>query len=224
MSSFGTVVDLTSLEQTREFLKSSKKSVLFFWASWQDVSARSSNLQEVFAALAQKYAKHSVSFGLVEAEAVPEVSELYEISVVPTFLSFAGEKLNEKLESFELEKVNLLLKKLSNVQEEIVQPEVSLNDRLHALINSSQVKLFMKGNPETPRCGFSKQIIEILNENHIEYTTFDILQDDEVRQGLKTYSDWPTYPQLYVNGSLAGGLDIVKEMVAGGNLKEELGL
>ncbi|KAJ8960613.1 hypothetical protein NQ318_013905 [Aromia moschata] len=82
--------------------------------------------------------------------------------------------------------------------------------------------LFMKGNRTTPRCGFSRQIIEILNNTGAKYETFDILTDEEVRQGLKTYSDWPTYPQLYVNGELIGGLDIVKEMVTAGEFASAL--
>ena len=70
--------------------------------------------------------------------------------------------------------------------------------------------LFMKGNREEPRCGFSKTTVAILAECNAEYQTFDILSDDEVRQGLKTYSEWPTYPQLYVSGELIGGLDIIR--------------
>lgn len=72
--------------------------------------------------------------------------------------------------------------------------------------------LFMKGNPTDPKCGFSRQIVALLNEENIQYGTFDILNDNEVRQGLKQFSNWPTYPQLYVNGTLVGGLDILKEM------------
>lgn len=78
--------------------------------------------------------------------------------------------------------------------------------------------IFMKGDRTAPRCGFSKQLIQIINETGVAYETFDILADEEVRQGLKTYSDWPTYPQVYVNGELQGGLDIIKEMKASGEL------
>ncbi|WAR21476.1 GLRX3-like protein [Mya arenaria] len=88
----------------------------------------------------------------------------------------------------------------------------SLDDRLKGLINQAPVMLFMKGDRAAPRCGFSKQTIAILNESGVEYSTFDILGDDEVRQGLKTFSNWPTYPQLYVKGELVGGLDIIKEL------------
>jgi Grx4 family monothiol glutaredoxin len=73
--------------------------------------------------------------------------------------------------------------------------------------------VFMKGSPEAPRCGFSRQLVEILKQNEIQFASFDILADEEVRAGLKTFSDWPTYPQLYANGGLIGGLDIVKEMI-----------
>jgi Grx4 family monothiol glutaredoxin len=88
----------------------------------------------------------------------------------------------------------------------------ALKYRLKKLINASPVMLFMKGCPTEPKCGFSRQIIALLNEEKIQYGTFDILNDNEVRQGLKTFSNWPTYPQLYVNGTLIGGLDILKEM------------
>lgn len=72
--------------------------------------------------------------------------------------------------------------------------------------------LFMKGDPDAPRCGFSRQLIGILNDTGVQFKHFDVLSDEEIRQGLKKYSDWPTYPQLYVNSELLGGLDIIKEM------------
>lgn len=100
--------------------------------------------------------------------------------------------------------------------------EKPLNERLQDLIKQSQVMLFMKGNPEQPRCGFSGKIVKILQEKSIEFGTFDILSDEEVRQGLKEYSNWPTYPQLYAKGKLIGGLDIVKELDDEGSLEEEL--
>ena len=73
--------------------------------------------------------------------------------------------------------------------------------------------LFMKGNPSAPECGFSRTIVGLLPGEDIEFDSFDILTDNAVREGLKEFSEWPTYPQLYVEGTLVGGLDIVKEMV-----------
>jgi len=108
--------------------------------------------------------------------------------------------------------------------EAAAEAPLPLEDRLKALINKAPVTLFMKGDPEQPRCGFSGKIVGLLQEHGVEFGTFDILSDDEVRQGLKTYSNWPTYPQLYAGGKLVGGLDIVKELAEEGSLMEELGL
>lgn len=86
--------------------------------------------------------------------------------------------------------------------------------RLGELVKAAPVMLFMKGIPSAPQCGFSRQIVGILRENSVKYGFFNILADDEVRQGLKEFADWPTYPQLWVDGELVGGLDIVKEEIA----------
>jgi len=101
---------------------------------------------------------------------------------------------------------------------------ITLEQKLNALINKAPVMLFMKGSADAPRCGFSNAIVSILREENITFSTFDILTDEEVRQGLKALSDWPTYPQLYVKGQLIGGLDIVKEMKLSGPLNAQLGL
>ena len=89
-------------------------------------------------------------------------------------------------------------------------------------MRQSPVMLFMKGNPEEPRCGFSRKVVAALEETGAPFGHFDILSDDDVRQGLKKFSDWPTYPQLYVNGELLGGCDIILEMAQEGELAEAL--
>lgn len=102
--------------------------------------------------------------------------------------------------------------------------EEDLNERLKRLVNKDKVVLFMKGCPEEPQCGFSRTIVGILHEHKINFADFDILQDNAVREGLKKFSNWPTFPQLYVDGDLIGGLDIVQEMASEGDLKNDLGL
>lgn len=96
----------------------------------------------------------------------------------------------------------------------------ALKSRLQTLINSNSVMLFMKGNPSAPRCGFSSKTVAALQDVGVEFGSFDILSDEEVRQGLKELSDWPTYPQLYCKGELIGGSDIILEMHKSGELKE----
>lgn len=107
-------------------------------------------------------------------------------------------------------------------KEEKKDEKLSFNEKLKQLINRHRIMLFMKGIPSSPRCGFSRQIVEILDSFGVSYDAFNILEDEEVRQGLKEYSDWPTYPQLYVEGDLVGGLDIVKEMMDSGDLGDLL--
>lgn len=85
----------------------------------------------------------------------------------------------------------------------------ALNARLAVLVKAAPVMLFMKGTPSSPQCGFSRQLVGLLRKNGVRYGFFNILADEEVRQGLKVWADWPTFPQLWVGGELVGGLDIV---------------
>lgn len=94
-------------------------------------------------------------------------------------------------------------------EDQETQDKEDLHERLTKLVNAAQVMLFMKGTPGAPQCGFSRQLVAILRENSVKYGFFNILADDEVRQGLKEFADWPTFPQLWVDGELVGGLDIV---------------
>ncbi|XP_008669816.2 monothiol glutaredoxin-S11-like [Zea mays] len=132
------------------------------------------------------------------------------------------------------EEHNIPLKPQGRKNEEVGQPEsatekggavaepIGLTDaqkaRLESLINSSPVMVFIKGTPEEPRCGFSGKLVHILKQENIPFSSFDILSADEVRQGLKVLSNWPSYPQLYIKGELVGGSDIVMEMHKSGEL------
>jgi len=90
--------------------------------------------------------------------------------------------------------------------------------RIDAAVKGNEVLLFMKGTPLFPQCGFSSRAIAILDHLGVEYATVDVLQDQGIRQGIKTYSDWPTIPQLYVKGEFVGGSDIMMEMYETGEL------
>ena len=97
-----------------------------------------------------------------------------------------------------------------------------LKTQIEEILASGKIVLFMKGNSEMPQCGFSANSVAILKHLGVGFKTFNILNDPEVRQGLKEYSNWPTYPQLYVNGKLIGGNDIITEMFKSGELQEYL--
>nr|CAD7426184.1 unnamed protein product [Timema monikensis] len=159
---------------------------------------------------------------------LPEVSIKHNIAAVPTFVLFKKGAVVDRVDGADApsltKKINQQASKISFLAPKptLQSDEESLKTRLKNLINAAPVMLFMKGSALEPRCGFSKTIIAILEELDTDYKTFDILSDETVRQGLKTYSDWPTYPQLYVKGELIGGLDIVKEMKENGELEKLL--
>ena len=96
----------------------------------------------------------------------------------------------------------------------------SVNDRIAKTVSENDVVLFMKGTPLFPQCGFSSRAVAILDHCGVGYESVDVLQDMEIRQGIKAYSDWPTIPQLYVKGEFVGGSDIMMEMFEAGELKQ----
>ena len=100
--------------------------------------------------------------------------------------------------------------------------DASTQQRIEQLLGSSPVFVFMKGSKLMPQCGFSNNVVQILNALAVPFETFDVLSDMEIRQGIKEYSEWPTIPQVYVNSEFIGGSDILIEMYNSGELREKL--
>ena len=98
-----------------------------------------------------------------------------------------------------------------------------IREQIDGLVQNNGVVLFMKGNRAFPQCGFSAQVVEILERHLSSFATVNVLENPELRSGLKEYTDWPTFPQLYVNGKFVGGSDIVAELEQQGQLKDLLG-
>ncbi|KAG7391772.1 monothiol glutaredoxin grx4 [Phytophthora boehmeriae] len=238
----GSVVSVQSAAQFDEATaRESTLSVTFFWAEFHELCRPNGQLDVVVRQLATLHPR--IRFLKVAAEELPELSERFQIAVVPTFVIAQGRAVLDKLEGANVaelaKRVDVLSKSVaktssssngssaatSSTAEDAPKPlDEALQYRLKKLISASPVMLFMKGNPTEPKCGFSRQMVALLNEEKIQFGTFDILNDEEVRQGLKQFSNWPTFPQLYVNGSLVGGLDIIKEMKSEGSIVEQLGL
>jgi len=97
-----------------------------------------------------------------------------------------------------------------------------IKDFIDSEVKASDMVLFMKGTPNFPQCGFSGQVVQILNYLGLDYKGINVLEDDDLRQGIKDYSNWPTVPQLYVKGEFVGGCDIVREMFQAGELQTYL--
>jgi monothiol glutaredoxin len=98
-----------------------------------------------------------------------------------------------------------------------------INATIENSIKSNDVFLFMKGTPDFPQCGFSGQVVQILNYVGVDFSSANVLESDDLREGIKTFSNWPTIPQLYVKGEFVGGADIVREMFQAEELQEFFG-
>jgi len=188
----------------------------------------------------------SIQFESLNAETSSVLVQKFNVTVVPTFILLLGDSVVEKLEvadPAELTRkvMELKLKSESGVQtipadtkaeevkekkEEVGEGELSddLKKKIQTLLTSAPILLLMKGTPSSPKCGFSRQTIEILQSSSIPFSSYNILENPNIRAGVKIFSEWPTYPQLYVKGELVGGLDIIKEMNEDGNLASELGV
>jgi Grx4 family monothiol glutaredoxin len=219
------VTDIKSEGEYTKAINDKDIAVLHFWA---DFAQECGTMNDVMTELSKDTSLGNVKYYKLAAEEMPELSMKHEIVAVPTLLLFRAGKaidridganaaeLTKKVKSHSAAKVDSLPLAVAPVQKE------DLDTKLKRLISAHKCMLFMKGRPDEPKCGFSKQTIAILEDLKAEYGTFDILTDDEVRQGLKTFSNWPTYPQLYIDGELMGGLDIIKEMVESGDLQTML--
>ena len=97
---------------------------------------------------------------------------------------------------------------------------MDINKKIENLINENEVCLFMKGSPDSPQCGFSMAVANVLKHLNVNFMGVNVLEDENLRQGIKDFSDWPTIPQLYIKGEFIGGCDIIKEMFEKGELKK----
>jgi len=220
------VREITSIDQFNSLVTSATADTLValnFHAPW---AAPCAQMNQVFKTLAKQSPTDKTLFITIDAEEYPEITESYDVSAVPFFVLIKSGVVLEKISGADPSKLtssitrhsggSLLIPPAQSTTastSDTTQPpmEEDLNSRLTKLVSAAPVMLFMKGTPAAPQCGFSRQLVALLREREVRYGFFNILADDEVRQGLKTFSDWPTFPQLYVNGQLIGGLDIVRE-------------
>jgi len=203
------------------------KAVIHFWADWAE---QCKQIDEVLNALLEMH-KENIKFYRVEAEEVNGVSEKFDISAVPTVILLNDGAEFGRVNGVDPVKLSEMTQKLAQKGSEDFEPSgpvdtETLNEKLHRLTHKSGIVLFMKGIPADPKCKFSRATMELLknvqsdileNEN---LDHFNILEDEEVRQGIKEYSNWPTFPQLYINGDLVGGLDVMKELHENNELVE----
>ncbi|CAK1582698.1 unnamed protein product [Parnassius mnemosyne] len=100
--------------------------------------------------------------------------------------------------------------------------DAAINEKIDKIVKNNKVVVFMKGVPDAPRCGFSNAVVQIMRMHAVPYVSHDVLSDENLRQGIKDYSNWPTIPQVFINGEFVGGCDIMLQMHQSGELVEEL--
>lgn len=221
-----TVIKITSQDQFTQLTTidaDNKLIVLYFQTQWAEPCR---SMSQVLEAISEEVSQENVRFLSIDADKHTEISDLFEIAAVPYFVfiqngtimkEISGADPKEFVRSLEtLSKVPPQLsnnangpKSTSDVENsgssdnEEEETEEEINARLAKLVQAAPVMLFMKGSPSEPKCGFSRQLVGILREHQIRFGFFDILRDDNVRQSLKKFSDWPTFPQLYINGEIS---------------------
>ncbi|KAI9332675.1 thioredoxin-like protein [Obelidium mucronatum] len=232
MASKSNVASIASDEQFKALTGAATISVANFYAVWaEECKDMNEASLFVFSELSNKYPQ--LQFVSVEAEEFPDVSEDLEIAAVPTFVVMQAGRVLERLEGANAPLLAQTVARHAKAADAYRPPDAApaaasfaalapeqLHARLKALVGSNKVMVFMKGTPQEPRCGFSRQVVELLTEQRTTYGSFNILADETVRAALKEYSNWPTYPQIYVDGELIGGLDILKEMIASGDFQK----
>ncbi|KAM5356283.1 hypothetical protein ACJ41O_002929 [Fusarium nematophilum] len=232
-----TITEVTTIPQWEELLRSVPSTALVivsFHAPW---AAPCAQMATVLSTLASEYPATeppSTKWVSINAEDLSDISEAYDVTAVPFLVLLRNGQVVETVSGSSAVKVRTAIEThaqrsgpeaaaaapngmdVDKAPEEEQDPEKKKEElfkRLGTLVKAAPVMLFMKGVPGSPQCGFSRQMVGILRDNSVKYGFFNILADDEVRQGLKEFADWPTYPQLWMDGELVGGLDIVKEEI-----------
>lgn len=207
------IIKINSVDQYNQLISSDLVSAVLFSASWAE------QCQQIFDVMSDLSAKTDrIQFIDIAAEDFSDISLKHQIEAVPTVIFFKQNKALDRIDGVNIAALTAFCKKVTGSGESTED----LNTRIKSLISKSDLMIFMKGDRNTPKCGFSRTLIGIINETGLPYETFDILTDEDVRQGLKAYSEWPTYPQVYVKSELIGGLDIIKELQASGELVSSL--
>ncbi|KAI4155333.1 MAG: hypothetical protein L6R39_001255 [Caloplaca ligustica] len=267
-----TVTEITSPSAFNAHISSlppTTTTIISFHTPWAAPCAQMSLILKTLASSYPPQDPPTVSFLSLDAEALPDISESYDVTAVPFLVIQRDGAVLEKVSGSDAGRVReaverhagkggntgkvglppaleaqrrpeednkdqqpaestttngdtgggSMSKYAPGANDPATAPEMSatqgqkeeLETRLQELVKAAPVMLFMKGTPSAPQCGFSRTIVGILREKGVRYGFFNILADDDVRSGLKTFSDWPTFPQLYAGGEFVGGLDIVKE-------------
>lgn len=219
-----TLTEVTSQEDLSSHLTTVPPSalvVLYFYTPW---TVFSTDMTADLKSLASQYpttTPPSISFLGINAKALLDTAKEYGVRKAPCVVCLRGGQFLESIQGSDATKIRDTLNRHGaaaappSVEAATAPPapteeeKAALTTRLTTLVRAAPVMLFMKGTPKSPRCRFSRRLVGVLEAHGIEYGSFDVMSDEAVRQGMKEFGDWPTFPQLWVDGELVGGLDVV---------------
>lgn len=235
MSTIKDITSIEAWSNHVSSLPASTLLIVSFHAPWAAPCAQMATVLKTLASEYPATEPLSTSWISIDAEELSEISEMYNVTAVPFLVLARNNQVLETVSGSSAVKVRNAIEThakksaqsgteacektpaIANgaataggqagdvVPQDPKKQKEELFRRLGDLVKAAPVMLFMKGTPSEPKCGFSRQLVAILRENAVKYGFFNILADDEVRQGLKEFADWPTYPQLWVDGELVGG-------------------
>jgi len=191
--------------------------LLYFYTEWAEPCKL---MGDLVSAIEQKFPEIQVR--RINAENDGEENQLavqYQVQSVPTVVFTRYTKEVGRVDGLDVQLLTDTVLHLTETTDADNGREKNHQEYLRGLINKHTFMIFIKGSPQQPRCGFTAQLIRLLNEHKIDFDYFDILADERVRQDLKAYSNWPTYPQIYLRGELIGGLDIFQDIIQSGQLQ-----
>ncbi|KAJ5087537.1 thioredoxin [Penicillium angulare] len=225
-----TILEITSQSELSSYLASLAPStvlVIYFYTPWTEYSTQMSTGMTTLSSRCQTTTPPTTSFVRINAKSLVDIAKEYNVSKAPYVVFLRDGQVIESIGGVDVSKVHVALERhvgVDNIAVPLpVDPTPSLEEskeakeamilRLTELVRSAPVMSFMKGTPKSPLCRFSRRLVAILDEHNIEYESFNILADEDIRQGLKEFGDWPTFPQLWIKGQLVGGLEIVREEI-----------
>jgi Grx4 family monothiol glutaredoxin len=231
-----TIKDITTEDEWRAHVAALHKETLLiisFHAPWAAPCAQMSTVLRTLASEYPETGSPATSWVSLNAEDLSDISETYDVTAVPYLVLQRDNKVVATVSGSSAVKVRAAIEThakkadaaptaaattngngaAAETPADPAKAKEELFKRLGELVKAASVMLFMKGTPGEPQCGFSRQLVGLLRDRSVKYGFFNILADDEVRQGLKEFADWPTFPQLWVDGELVGGLDIVSSIL-----------
>ncbi|KAJ5974984.1 thioredoxin [Penicillium waksmanii] len=202
--------------------------IVYFYTPWAEYSTQMSTGMSTIASQCPDTVTQTTSFVRINAIKLVDIAKEYKFPVAPYVLCLRSDQVLESIRGSDSSKVrnaigqdagvdaivvSALLADPAPTMEKSKEEKEVLIARLTQMVKSAPIVLFMKGTPKSPLCRFSRRMVAILNEHYIQYDSFNILADEDVREGLKEFGDWPTFPQLWIDGQLVGGLEIVREEI-----------